>query len=53
MNQQRLYKKKNPKQCWVPNCNKEGESFILTFENSEAEVILCEVHGEEAQEAGQ
>jgi hypothetical protein len=49
----RLYQKKNPKQCWVPKCKNNGEPFVLTFDNAEADVILCEKHGEEAQEAGQ
>ena len=55
MTPQRLYIKKDPNQCWVPKCKNEGQPFTLICEDgvSEAEVILCEKHGEEALEAGQ
>jgi hypothetical protein len=46
-------KKKHPMICWVPGCKIEGEHFILSYETGEADVILCERHGEEALEAGQ
>jgi hypothetical protein len=53
--QTRLYVKKNPEQCWVARCKNKGEPFTLACGDgvAEADVILCEKHGEEAQEAGQ
>jgi len=49
----RLYQKKNSEQCWAPKCKNKGQPFTLSYENGEADVILCEKHGEEATAAGQ